>query len=52
MYLSDTPLSMLKRSKRAFSDMIGLVWFYGTSIIVGYLMLNSVYTYILDEYNL
>ena len=24
----------------------GLVWFYGTSTIVGYLMLNTLYTYI------
>ena len=26
----------------------GLVWFYGISTIVGYLMSNPVYTYILD----
>ena len=26
----------------------GLVWFYGISTIVGYLMSNSLYTYILD----
>ena len=29
---------------------IGLFWFYGISTIVGYLMLNTVYTYILDIY--
>ena len=27
---------------------IGLVWFYGISTIVGYLMPNPVYSYILD----
>ena len=27
-------------------DMIGMVWFSGTSIIVGYLMPNPLYTYI------
>ena len=31
---------------------IGLVWFYGTSIIVGYLMPNPLYTYILNIYDL
>ena len=30
----------------------GLVWFYGISTIVGYLMPNPVYTYILDIYDL
>ena len=30
----------------------GLVWFYGISTIVGYLMLNPVYKYILDIYDL
>ena len=30
----------------------GLVGFYGISTIVGYLMPNLVYTYILDIYNL
>ena len=29
-----------------------LVWFYGISTIVGYLMPNSLYTYILDIYDL
>ena len=29
-----------------------LVWFYGTSIIVDYLMSNPVYTYISDIYDL
>ena len=28
------------------------VWFYGISTIVGYLILNPVYTYILDIYDL
>ena len=31
---------------------IGLVSFYGMSTILGYLMPNPVYTYILDIYNL
>ena len=30
----------------------GLVWFYGISIIIGYLMLNPLYTYILYIYDL
>ena len=30
----------------------GLIWFYGTSTVVGYLMPNPFYTYILDIYNL
>ena len=30
----------------------GLFGFYGLSIIVGYLMSNSVYTYILNIYDL
>ena len=30
----------------------GLVWFYGISTIVGYLMPNSLYTYILNIYDL
>ena len=29
-----------------------LVWFYGISTIVGYLMPNPLYTYILDIYDL
>ena len=29
---------------------IKLVWFYGISTIVGYLMLNSVYTHLLNMY--
>ena len=28
----------------------GLVWFYGISTIIGYLILNPVYTYILNIY--
>ena len=28
------------------SDLLGLVWFYGISITVGYLMPNPFYTYI------
>ena len=31
---------------------IGLIWFYGTSTILGYLMSNLLYTYILDIYDL
>ena len=31
---------------------MGLVWFYGISTIIGYLMLNPVYTYILNIYDL
>ena len=30
----------------------GLVWFYGISTIVGYLMPNSLYTYISNIYEL
>ena len=30
----------------------GMLWFYGISIIVGYLMPNSLYTYILNIYDL
>ena len=30
----------------------GLVWFYDISTIVGYLMPNPVYTYILNMYDL
>ena len=30
----------------------GLVWFYGISTSVGYLMPNPAYTYILDIYDL
>ena len=29
----------------------GLVWFYGISTIAGYLMPNTVYTWILDIYD-
>ena len=31
--------------------MVGLVWFYGISTIVGYLMPNPLYTCILDIYD-
>ena len=34
----------------AFLDWFGLVWFYGMSTIVGYLMPSSFYTYVLDIY--
>ena len=30
----------------------GLVWFYGISTIVGYLMPNPLYTYMLNIYDL
>ena len=30
----------------------GLVWFYGISVVVGYLMPKSLYTYILDIWDL
>ena len=33
-------------------QMIGLVWFYGISTIIGYLMPNSLYTYTLNIYDL
>ena len=29
-----------------------MIWFYGISIIVGYLMSNPLYTYILNIYDL
>ena len=35
-----------------FLSQFGLVWFHGISTIVGYLMPNSLYTYILDIYDL
>ena len=41
--------------KSVFEDnsyLVGLVGFYGISTIVGYLMPNPLYTYILDIYNL
>ena len=31
---------------------VGLVWFYGISAIVGYLRVNPLYTYILNMYDL
>ena len=34
------------------NKLIGLVWFYNISTIVGYLMRNSLYTYILNIYDL
>ena len=34
------------------SDWFGLVWFYGISSIVDYLMPNPLYTYILNIYDL
>ena len=34
------------------SDLVGLVGLYGISTIIGYLMLNPLYTYILDIYDL
>ena len=33
-------------------DLVGLIWFYGISTIVGYLMPNPLYTYILNIYDL
>ena len=35
-----------------YIDRVSSVWFYGQSTIVGYLMPNPVYTYILDLYDL
>ena len=35
-----------------FNTGFGLVWFYGISTIVGYIMPNPFYTYILDIYDL
>ena len=32
--------------------LFGLIWFYGISTIVGYLMSNPLYTYILSTYDL
>ena len=31
---------------------LGLFWFYGISSIVGYFMPNTIYSYILDIYDL
>ena len=33
-------------------DKFGLIWFYGISTIVGYLMPNPVFTYVLNLYDL
>ena len=38
--------------KSMHCDLVGLVWFYGISTIVGYLMPNPLYTYILNIYDL
>ena len=38
------------RGKITSSYWFGLVWFYGISTLVSYLMPNSVYTYLLDIY--
>ena len=35
-------------SSLSLKDLFGLIWFYGISIIVGYLMPNPVFTYILN----
>ena len=45
----DRKLESLKRVGTVF-DWFGLVWFYGISTIVGYLMLNPLYTCILCIY--
>ena len=37
---------------KPFTIWFGLVGFYGISTIVGYLMLNPLYTYILNIYDL
>ena len=36
----------------SFPFLMGLVWFYGISTIVGYLLPNPVYMNILDKYDL
>ena len=45
-----TPKSTLTRSVSTY--LIGLVWFYGISSIVAYLMPNLTYSYILDIYEM
>ena len=41
-----------KPNDKGHSVWFGLAWFYGISIIVGYLMPSPVYSYILDVYDL
>ena len=54
--LEDLPRQMARESQNnlcyQYTSMIGLAWFYGISIIVGYLMPNTLYTYILNIYDL
>ena len=38
--------------ERKLFEWLGLVWFYGTSTIVGYSIPNTVYTYISNIYDL
>ena len=42
----------LKLLKLKCAYFLGLVWFYGISTRVGYLMPNPIYSYILDIYDL
>ena len=37
-----------KRLQSVYQTFIGLIWFYGISIMTGYLMWNPVFTYILN----
>ena len=43
-------LRSCQRSDKTVEDKFGLVWFYGISTILGNLMTNLVYSYILDIY--
>ena len=49
MYMFDIGL---RQRASIYSKMIGFVGFYGISTIVGYLMPNLLYTYILNTYDL
>ena len=51
IYLQNLPQGEIEKVKLS-KDFNILVWFYGLSTIVGYLMSNLIYTYILDIYDL
>ena len=38
--------------RKDVENLFGLVWFYAISTIVGYLMPNPLYTYVLNIYDL
>ena len=50
-YLKKIHFTLSKKST-IYINWFGLVWFYGISTILGYLMTNPVYTYKLEIYGL